>query len=119
LDTGRIRDTSFVGANVPKNVGSRDAYKGFLAAKGSAVGFDSLYDSVDVLEVLPNEAANAGVLNNCLKGSVESLISRSGAFDRDIIREGLCQMRDLRTENMRDIALEYRRGVCPSHRENR
>ena len=59
-----------------KDLGSSNSNKRFLAAEGNSVSLSSLDKTMDGLEVLPDKAADSGVLRNCLKGTVRKFVSR-------------------------------------------
>ena len=74
-----------------------------------------LDDSVNILKVLLDKATNARVLRDSLVRTVREDIAGVRSLDGDIISEGLGQVRDFRSKNMGDIALEYGRGIHPAH----
>ena len=72
---------------------------------------------MDCLKVLLDELSDSRILGHHLVRTIGKFVSSSGTFDRNVIHEGLGPMRDLRTEDMSDIALKNGRGVRPTHRE--
>ena len=74
-DSRRVGDSSFVGAEMSEDVSARDSDKRFLSAEGSSVALDSLDDTMNCFEVLPNESADPGVLWDSLIRSISELIS--------------------------------------------
>jgi hypothetical protein len=76
----------------------------------------SLDYSSYVVEVFPNKASDAQVFCNCLEGAVWELISRRGAFDRNIVHKQDGEMGYFVLENESDIAMLDLDGICVSHR---
>ena len=66
----------------------------------------AMEDSVDVVEVFPYEASDAGIFGNGLVSSSRGLIAGSGAMDRDVVEEWLGDLRDLRLEKKGDVAVK-------------
>jgi hypothetical protein len=102
-----------------KNVHTRYSDEGFLSAERGTISFNALDDTMDGPKVFPDKSSDARVLRNRLEGAVRTFVLRARAFNGDIIRERLGEMGDFGSEDVSDVALEYGRGVCPAHRENR
>ena len=100
---------------MPKNICLRYSNKGFLPAKCRSIRLDMLDDSMDVLKVLPDKATNARVLGDSLLGTIREDVASVRSLDGNMVSEGLGQVRDLRSKNVGDIALEYGGGICPAH----
>ena len=66
---------------------------------------------MNVVEVLPNEAADTGVLGDGLESPSWGLIMRSRSFDTCVIDEGLGDVGDFWLENEGDIAVEDGKSV--------
>jgi len=97
LDTYGINDSALVGTDMSENVRHRDTDKHFGSAKRCSVGLDSLNNSVNGLEMLPDESANTRVARDSLEGTVGELVSCRRSFDRNIVDEGLGAMGNLRS----------------------
>ena len=67
--------------------------------------------------MLPDEAADAAVLWDCLKGAVGSLVSRCGTSDGDIIDVGDCVLGNLQLKDVCHIVVEDGDSVSPTHWE--
>src|SRR5258708_13708837 len=115
LDPSGIGDTTFVGANVTEDVRARYSDEGFLPAKGSSVGLNTLDDTVDSFEVLPDEAADTGVLGDGLIGPIGQLVARPGTFDMDVVGEGLRPGRNFGSEDVGNVTLQNGGGDRSGH----
>ena len=67
--------------------------------------------------MLPDEAANAAVLQNCFEGAVGGLVSRCGTSDGDIINVGDRVLGNLRLKDVRHVIVEDGDRVSPTHWE--
>ena len=76
-----------------------------------------LDDAVEVLKVLPDEAADPAVLWECLKGAISGLVSRCGTMDGDIVDVGDRVLGNLRLKDVRHIVVEDGDSVSPTHWE--
>ena len=68
-DSGVVGNTPFIRTFVSDNDCLGDA-EGLFPRKRAAGMFNTLYDSVDVQRVFPNESANAGILRNCFISAI-------------------------------------------------
>jgi hypothetical protein len=105
LNSGGVGDSSFIGTDMSEDLGSRNSKKGFLPTEGSTISFDSLNESMNSLEMFPDESTNSGVLGDSLIRAIGEFVSSRRTFDGDIVGEGLSPVRNLGTKDMRDIAL--------------
>ena len=69
------------------------------------------------MKMLPNEAADAAVLWDCLEGAVGSLVSRCGTSDGDIVDVGDCVLGNLRLKDVCHVIVEDGDSVSPTHQE--
>ena len=76
-----------------------------------------LDDAVEVLEMLPDEAADTAVLQDCLKGAIGGLVSRCGTSDGDIVDVGDHVLGNLRLKDVRHVVVEDGDSVSPTHQE--
>ena len=76
-----------------------------------------LDDAVEVLKMLPDEAANAAVLWDCLKDAVRGLVSRCGTSDGDIVDVGDCVLGNLQFKDVHHVIVEDGDSVSPTHWE--
>jgi hypothetical protein len=67
-----------------------------------------LYDSIEVLEVLPYEASNARILRDGLEGIIRLTILGARFFDYDIVDVEDGDVGDFRLKDVGDIIVEYR-----------
>ena len=114
-----IWNLSFGRTDVSENLSLFDTSESLLAAKRCAIGLNSLDDTMDGLEVLPNEVTDARVLWNCLEASVSGLISRLRTFDRNVVSERLSPIGNLRWQDVSDVSLKDSGRVGPAHWQNR
>ena len=63
-------------------------------------------NSVDVVEVFPDKAANTIILRDGLESPSRGLIARSGSFDACVVDKGFSDLRYLWLEDEGDIAVE-------------
>ena len=76
-----------------------------------------LDNAVEVLKVLPDEAADPAVLWDCLEGAIGGLVSRCRTSDGDIIDVGDRVMGNLQLKDVHHIIVEDGNSVSPTHRE--
>ena len=74
-----------------------------------------LDDVVEVLKVLPDEAADPAVLRDCLEGPVGGLVSRCRTSDRDIVNVGDRVLGNLWLKDVRHIIVEDGDSISPTH----
>ena len=72
---------------------------------------------VEVLEILPDEAANAAVFWDCFEGAVGGLVSRCGTSDGDIVDVGDSVLGNLQLQDVHHAIVEDGDRVSPPHRE--
>ena len=78
---------------------------------------------MDVVEVFPNEFADAGVVGNGVVAAAGDLIARCQALDAAIVHEGPRDVGDLRLKHEGDVIVENGNRVGPAlweaHQANR
>ena len=67
--------------------------------------------------MLPDEAANATVLQDCLKGAVGGLVSCCGTANGDIVDVGDCVLGNLQLKDVHHIVMEDGDSISPTHQE--
>jgi len=72
---------------------------------------EAMDDAVDVVEVLPNEASDAGILGDGFKLALGGLITRSRSLDGGVIDERFGDMGNLWLQDEGDITMEDGDGV--------
>ena len=112
----RVRNATFGGTNMAYNCDFASAYKRLLTGKGSSTIFHSLHYLIDILKMLPNEAANSAILRNCLEGSIIVLIGRCGATNRHIIDIWNSIFWNFGLKDVGYIIMKYGNRIHPSHR---
>ena len=60
--------------------------------------------------MLPDEAADPTVLQDCLEGAIGGLVSRHGTLDGDVVNVGDCVLGNLWLKDVHYIVMEY--GDC-------
>ena len=65
--------------------------------------------------MLPDEAANAAVFQDCLEGAIGGLVSQCGTTDWDIIDVGDCVLRNLWLKDVCYVVMEDRDSISPTH----
>ena len=65
--------------------------------------------------MLPDEAADAAVLQDCLEGAIWPLIHSCGAMDGHVVNVGNVELRNLWLKDMCDIIMENRNSIGPTH----
>ena len=111
-----VWNTTFGGTNMAYNCDFASADKRLLTGERSSTIFHSLHYSIDILKMLPNEAANSAILQNCLKGSIIVSICRRGAANRHIIDVWNSIFRNFGLKDVGYIVMKYGNRVRPSHR---
>ena len=76
-----------------------------------------LDDAVEVLKMLPDEATNATVLQDCLKGAVGGLVSCCGTSDGDIVDVWDRVLGNLWLKDVCHIIIEDGDSISPTHQE--
>ena len=76
-----------------------------------------LDDVIEVLKMLPDKAANATVLWDCLEGAIRGLVSWCGTSDRDIVDVGDRVLGNLQLKDVRHIIVEDGDSISPTHQE--
>jgi hypothetical protein len=71
---------------------------------------------MEVVEVLPNEASDAGIFRDDLKGAILKLVVSRQAFDGAVIGEQESGVQNLGLENEGDVAMEDCHGIGPALR---
>ena len=110
-------ESSFIRASVPYYDDLGDAKCDLDAGERSSAVLHALYDSVEVLEMFPDEAANARIFGNCFVRSIGLDISCRRTFEGNIVDIRNRDMRDFRLQDESDVVVEDRDGVGPTHRE--
>ena len=111
-----VRNATLGGTNMAYNCNFASADKGLLTGKCSSTIFHSLHYSIDILKMLPNEAANSAILRNCLEGSIIVSIGRRGAMNRHIIDIWNSIFWNFGLKDMGYVVMKYGNCVRPSHR---
>ena len=101
----------------PTTVISHAHNNNFLPENVPPTILHSLDDAVEVLKMLPDEATNATVLQNCFKGAVGGLVSCCGTTNGDVVDVGDCVLRNLWLKDVRHVVVEDGDSVSPTHRE--
>ena len=78
-----------------------------VSTERSTAILDSLDNTIEALEVFPNESANSQVLGYVLIGSVGQNVSLRGSADWNIINIRHRDFQYLRLENIGDVIMEY------------
>ena len=110
-----LSTTTFGSADMAYNCDFVSTNKGLLTGKHSSTIFHMLHYSIDILEVFPNEAANATIFQNSLKDSIIILISRCRAVNRYIVNIWNSIFWNFRLKDVSYIVMEYGNCICPSH----
>ena len=88
-----------------------------LARKRTAAIFHASDDASDVLEVLPDESANARVLGTAFPVAISCAIVGRWPLDRDVVDIRNGPLRSLSLEDVGDVVVENGNGVGPTHRK--
>ena len=107
---------TFGGTNMAYNCDFASADKRLLTGEHSSIIFHSLHYSIDILKMLPNEAANSAILQSCLEGSIIVSIGRCGAVNRHIIDIWNSIFWNFRLKDVGYVVMKYGNCVRPSHR---
>ena len=67
--------------------------------------------------MLPDEAADPTVLQDCLKGAVGSLVSGCRTTNGDVVNVGDRVLRNLRLKDVHHVVMEDGDSISPTHRE--
>ena len=111
-----VRNATFGGTNMAYNCDFASADKRLLTGEGSSTIFHSLHYSIDILKMLPNEAANSAILQSCLEGSIIVSIGRRGAAYRHIIDIWNSIFQNFGLKDVGYVVMKYGNCVRPSHR---
>ena len=65
--------------------------------------------------MLPDEAANTAILQDCLKGAVGGLVSRCGTSDGDIVNVGDHVLGNLWLKDVHHVVVEDGDRISPTH----
>ena len=76
-----------------------------------------LHYVVEVLKVLPDEVADAAVLQDGLEGAIRGLVSHCGTTNGDIINVGDHVLGNLWLKNVCHIVVEDGNCVSPTHQD--
>ena len=110
-----VQNTTFGGTNMAYNCDFASTYKQLLTGERSSTIFHMLHYLIDILEVLPNEAANSAVLRNCLEGTIIVLIGRCGSTNRHVINIRNSIFWNFGLKDVSYIVMKYGNRICPSH----
>ena len=111
-----VRNATFGSTNMAYNCDFASADKRLLTGEGSSTIFHSLHYSIDILKMLPNEAANSAILRNCLEGSIVISIGRRGATNRHVVDIRNSIFWNFGLEDMGYVVMKYGNRIRPSHR---
>ena len=111
-----VQNVTFGGTDMAYNCDFASANKRLLTGEGSSTIFHSLHYSIDILKMLPNEAANSAILRNCLKGSIIILIGRRGATNRHVVDIRNSIFWNFGLKDMSYVVVKYGNRIHPSHR---
>ena len=111
-----VQNVTFGGTNMAYNCDFASADKRLLTGEGSSTIFHSLHYSIDILKMLPNEAANSAILWNCLEGSIIVLIGRHGATNRHVVDIWNSIFWNFGLKYVSYVVVKYGNCVRPSHR---
>ena len=67
--------------------------------------------------MLPDQATNAAVLQNCFEHAVRGLVSHCGTSDGDVINVGDGVLGNLWLKDVRYVIVEDGDSISPTHRE--
>jgi len=99
---------------VPKYDDFRACNDDLLHGDGGSGGAKAMEDPMDVLQVLPDELANAGVLWDGVVTAVVGFVTSGQPFDGAVIDERVGDVWNFRGEEERDVVVEDCDRVSPS-----
>ena len=67
--------------------------------------------------MLPDEAVDPAVLQDCLEGAVGGLVSRCGSTNGDVVNVRDCVLGNLQLKDVRYVVVEDGDSVSPTHQE--
>ena len=76
-----------------------------------------LDDAVEVLKVLPDEAADAAICQDCFEGAIRGLVSRCRTVNGYIVDVGDCVLGNLWLKDVHHVIMEDGDHVSPTHQE--
>ena len=100
---------------MPEYHNLRRADDGLITGERSATVLHALDDAIHTLEMFPYKSPNSQVFGNSLAFAVRKDIACRGAFNWNVVDIGNGDMRHLGSEDVRDVIVEYRNGISPSH----
>ena len=112
----RVWNMTFGGTNMAYNCDFTSTDKRLLTGESSSTIFHLLHYSIDILKMLPNEAANSAILRNCLKGSIIVLIGRRRATNRHVVDIQNSIFWNFGLKYVSYVVVKYGNCVRPSHR---
>jgi hypothetical protein len=101
-----------------ENCNLQHANDGLITGERSATVLHPLDNAIHALEIFPYESVNSLVFGNGLEFIVWKDIAGCGAFNQNIIDIGNGDMWYLGLDDVRDVIVEYRNGVSPSHQQS-
>ena len=114
-DFGLVRSVSFICTEVSNNDHFQDTEDALGAGPCAADIYHSLDKVGKVLEVFPDEPADAWVVGNSFVPSAGQFVVGDRTFDTSIVKEGDGYMGDLRLKYEGNVCMKSRNGVGPSH----
>jgi hypothetical protein len=102
---------------VTQNHNFRNCDEQLFGGYGGASAAQAVKDVVYVVDVLPDELANAGVIGNCFIAVVLSFVACGWAFDGAVVHKWLGSVGDFRLEDKCDIVMEDSYCVSPPLRK--
>jgi hypothetical protein len=84
------------------------AQRGLESAEGASAIFDTLHNSIEVLEMFPDESADPRIVWDAFFGAVRKEILLRGASDRDVVDIRNSGVGDFGLEDAGDVVVEYR-----------
>jgi len=105
---------AFVIALVTKDGDFGNGNGDLLGRNGGAGTKKVVENAMDIVEVLPDKAADLGVSRNSLILSILSFVAGSRSLDAGIVCKGLSRVWDLRFKNEDDVSMKNQHGTGPS-----
>ena len=117
VNSRRVGDLAFQGANVPYNGNLSHTQEGLLTGEGSPTILHTLDDMVEVLKVLPDEVVDPDILQDGFEGAIGGLVCHGRATNGHIVDIGYGVLGNLQLKDVCHIIVEDGYSVGPTHQE--
>jgi hypothetical protein len=91
-----------------------DCNKKLFSGNSGSGTAEAVEDAVHIVEVFPDEFADAGVVGNCFEAAIGCFILGGRAFDAAVIHERASDVRDFQLKDEGNIVMKDANSISPT-----